>query len=236
MFIQNYLALLQLGLLDPRLLVLAWRLKRSQRTYLSSPKLLSFLQSFRLLQQRCQTPLHIAEFGVGRGGSAVFLAWLVGHDGGTLTLHDVFGRIPAPTDKDGERAQDRYETILHKESADYYGNIPDLLNLILEEIQTVCNLKQVEIVQGLYEDTLPKLTRQNHFDFVHIDCDWFESSKVVLAYLQHNIHPGAIIQVDDYSNWQGSRMAVEEAGWLEHFGRKLVDGALVIDTGTNRSG
>jgi hypothetical protein len=235
MIVTKYPALLKLGLMEPHLMRLAWRLKRSQKTFLSYPKLLSFYQSFRLLQERIQTPLQIAEFGVGRGGSAIFLAWLVGHDGGKLTLHDVFGRIPAPTDKDGERAQDRYETILHKESSDYYGNIPDLLNLILEEIQIVCNLKQVEIVQGLYEDTLPKQTKQNQFDFVHIDCDWYESSKVVLGYLQNNIHPGAIIQVDDYSYWPGSRMAVEEAGWLEHFGRKLVDGALVIDTGTTGS-
>jgi hypothetical protein len=235
MFITKYLALIRLGLLDPRLMKLAWLLKRSQKTFLSYPKLLSFLRSFRLLTRRSQSPLQMAEFGVGRGGSAIFLAWLVGRYGGTLTLYDIFGKIPPPTEKDGKRAQDRYLTILNKESAEYYGNLPDLLNLILDEIKSVCDLKQVKIVQGRYEDTLPKLTEEHLFDFIHIDCDWYESSKVVLSYLQNNTRPGAIIQIDDYSHWQGSKMAVEEADWLKHFDRKLVDGALVIDTGITTS-
>jgi hypothetical protein len=231
MFITKYLALLRLGLIDPQLMKLAWRLKRGQKTFLSYPKLLSFFQSYQLLKRRCQAPIQMAEFGVGRGGSAIFLASLVGRYGERLTLYDIFGKIPPPTEKDGKRAQDRYNTILNKETPEYYGNLPDLLNLVLNEIKSVCDLKQVEIVQGRYEDTLPNLTEKRIFDFVHIDCDWYESSKVVLSYLQYNTRPGAIIQIDDYSNWPGSRMAVEEAGWLKHFKRKLVDGALVIDTG-----
>jgi hypothetical protein len=231
MVINKYLALMRLGFLDPRLMMLAWELKRSQKTFLSYAKLLSIFKSIRLVKRRSQSPLDIAEFGVGRGGSAVFLAWLVGHYGGRLKLYDVFGRIPAPTEKDGESAKNRYDTIMHHEGANYYGNIPNLLSLILNEVQRVCDLKQVEIVQGRYEETLSKQTTQQHFGFVHIDCDWYESSKVVLSYLQHNIRPGAIIQVDDYSYWQGSRMAVDEADWLGHFDRRLVDDALVIDTG-----
>jgi SAM-dependent methyltransferase len=235
MFTSNYLALVKLGLLNPQLMRLAWRLKRSRKTYLSYPKLLSFLYSFRLLQVRHGTPLQMAEFGVGRGGSAIFLAWLVGRYGGTLTLYDIFGRIPAPAEIDGERARDRYNHIVNNEGADYYGNIPNLLNLILGELRSVCDLDQIEIIQGRFEDTLSKQTKHRLFDFVHIDCDWYESSKAVLSYLQQNLRPGAIIQIDDYSNWKGSRAAVNEAKWLEHFKQKLVDGALVIDTGKDRS-
>ncbi len=231
MFPTKYLALLQLGLLEPRLTILAWRLKRNRKTYLSYPKLLSFLQCYRSLKHRRQAPLQLAEFGVGRGGSAIFLAWLVGKYGGTLTLYDVFGKIPPPTEKDGGRAQERYDTILNDESADYYGNIPDLLNLVLDELKPVCDLKQVEIVQGRYEDTLLEPVKQHRFDFIHIDCDWYESSKVVLSYLEHNSAPAAMIQVDDYAYWPGSRMAVDEADWLRNFSKKLADDALVIDTG-----
>ena len=231
MFIANYLALIKLGSMDLGLMRLAWQLKREQKTFLSYPKLLSFFQSSTLLSKRFGTPLQIAEFGVGRGGSSVFLAWLIGHYGGTLTLFDIFGRIPAPTEKDGIRAQERYEAIVHDEGAEYYGNIQGLLDIVLNDIKVVCDLAQVNIVQGRYEDTLLKQAKQYQFDLVHVDCDWYESSKIVFSYLNHNMHPGGIIQVDDYSHWQGSRMAVDEADWLGHFRRKLVDGALVIDTG-----
>ena len=159
------------------------------------------------------------------------LAWLAENYGGTLSLFDVFGQIPAPTSIDGQRAQDRYETILNQEKEDYYGNIPDLVGLIRQEISNVCELDKVEFIQGKYETTLPDIASKKQFSLIHIDCDWYESVKTVLKYLEKNIHPGAIIQVDDYSNWQGSRMAIEEAEWLSGHKTWFADDSLVIDTG-----
>jgi asparagine synthase (glutamine-hydrolysing) len=227
----RYVSLLRLGLIHPRLAVLAWNLKRAGKTYLGYPQLLSLTQGFLSVKARRQRPPHVAEFGVGRGGSATLLAWLVGRYGGTLTLYDVFGRIPAPTDRDGERAQVRYQEILHREGEDYYGNVPDLAKVIVDDLSSVCSLEQIEVVPGRYEETLGELDEARSLDLVHIDCDWYESSKAVFKYLQGNVSPGAIMQVDDYSNWQGSHMAVDEADWLEPFKTRLVDGALVIDTG-----
>ena len=231
----RYLSLLRLGTIHPRLAVLAWNLKWAGKTYLGYPQLLSLVQSFLLVKARRQRPPQVAEFGVGRGGSATVLAWLVGRYGGTLTLYDVFGRIPPPTDSDGERAQDRYQEILYREGEDYYGNVPDLSKVIVEDLSSVCSLEQIEVVPGKYEETLGHLAEKRSFDLVHVDCDWYESSKAVLSYLRDSVGPGAIIQVDDYSNWQGSRRAVDEATWLQPFRSKLVGGALVIDTGEVRA-
>jgi len=230
--INNHIFLLRLGLLDIRLLTLAWKIKRKKMSFLTYPKFFNFAQSYQLLQERGIETIQIAEFGVGRGGSAIFLAWLAENYGGTLSLFDVFGQIPAPTVIDGKRAHQRYETILNQEKEDYYGNIPDLLSLIQQEIRSVCNLDKVEFIQGKYEITLPEIRGKKYFSLIHIDCDWYESVKSVLAYLEDNIQPGAIIQVDDYSNWQGSRMAIEEAEWLSGFKTWFADDSLVIDTGT----
>lgn len=227
----KYIPLIRLGLIDPALMFLACELKRTRKTYLGYPQLWSLAESFLLVKARCENPVHVAEFGVGRGGSATFLAWLVGRYEGTLTLYDVFSRIPPPTDKDGKRAQERYQVILAREGSEYYGNIPNLLEVVLSELRAVCPLDKIEIVQGRYEETLSQCTERRSFDLVHIDCDWYESTKAVLLYLQNNIRPGAIIQVDDYSNWHGSRMATDEADWLRPFKTKLVGGALIIDTG-----
>jgi len=223
-------------MIDPRLMRLAWRLKQSRKTYLTYPALLSLAQSFLLMRARRQQPTQIAEFGVGRGGSAILLGWLVGQYGGTLTLYDVFGRIPPPTPKDGARAQQRYQAILTGESHGYYGNMPNLLSVILSELHAVCRPDQVEIVQGKYEELLESPRDDRSFDLIHIDCDWYESYKAVLTYLKGNLSPGAILQIDDYSNWQGSTAAVDEAEWLSHFKRSLVDGTLVIDTGLATGG
>jgi Macrocin-O-methyltransferase (TylF) len=229
------ISLLKLVILEPRLAWLAWQLKSSKRTFLSWSKLLSITQSFHRLRKRWpHRPLQVSEFGVGRGGSATLLGWLVGRYGGNLALYDVFGQIPPPTQVDGESARQRYEKIKHREGQDYYGNIPDLLEVIRREISQVCPPDRIEIIQGRYEDTLPYQTSAKAFDLVHIDCDWYESSRVVLAYLKDHLNPSAILQIDDYGHWQGSRKAFDEAGWLHGYRATPVDEALVVDTGSNQ--
>jgi O-methyltransferase len=226
----KYIAFLRLGLIHPSLLPLVWSLKRSKKTYLGYPQLLSLARHFKRLSQRKDRPIHAAEFGVGRGGSATLMAWMVGHYGGKLTLFDLFGRIPPPGERDGERAQERYEVILNKEGAGYYGNIPNLLETILYDISAVCDLSKVDVVIGKYEETLPNLRDERAFDLVHIDCDWYESSKAVLSYLKTRLNPGGVVQVDDFSNWEGSKIATSEARWLlEGAHTEIVGGALVVD-------
>jgi len=230
--INKWISLLKLAILEPRLARLAWQVKRSKKTFLSWPKLLRFVESFHLLRKRWPgKSLQVAEFGVGRGGSAILLGWLVDRYGGRITLYDVFGQIPAPTEMDGEQARQRYEKILHREGQEYYGNVPDLMEVVLREISHVCSRNRIETIQGRYEDVLPVQTAEKAFDLVHIDCDWYESSRAVLAYLKDHLSPGAILQIDDYGHWQGSRKAFDEAGWLDRYQSRPVDEALVVDTG-----
>ena len=232
--ISKYLSLVKLSLIDLRLARLSWRLKRDKKTYLGYEQLLSLVKNFRTAKSRSQYPVQVAEFGVGRGGSAAILGWLIEHGGGSLVLYDIFGRIPAPTWPDGERAHERYRVILTEESEDYYGNVSDLIGTVKKELASVCNLERVSFVQGRYEEIMPTLTKRHSFDLVHIDCDWYESVSAVLSYLRENLRPGAILQIDDYSNWQGCKRAVDEAEWLQPYERWFVGGPLVIDTGTRR--
>ena len=227
---ENIISFLQLGLVNPQLMLLAWKLKKSKHTYLSYSTLYSLVKSFVDINKHSSHPLQVAEFGVGRGGSATILAWLVNQYNGKMTLFDIFGRIPAPSQQDGVKALNRYEFIIKQEKEDYYGNINDLLNVILSDLHKICQPERIEIVKGKYEDVLPILKDDREFDLVHIDCDWYESSMVVYTYLQNRLRPGAIIQVDDYSNWEGSKRAYQETAWLTACPTHLVDGALVIVT------
>lgn len=229
--LKKLIAFLRIGMINPRLLSFVWQVKRKKKTFLCYPKLLSLITSYLQGKKQAGDQMMVAEFGVGRGGSAAVLAWLVEHFGGKLVLYDVFGQIPAPTQKDGDRAQERYQTILHGEKDSYYGNIPNLFEVIQKEIAEVCDPAKVEYIQGKYEETLPGLTDSRVFHLVHIDCDWYESSQAVLRYLKPRLSPNAILQVDDYSNWEGSTRALNEADWLKGYRHKLVEGALHIDMG-----
>lgn len=229
--ISKFISFLRIGLINPRLLRFVWQLKREKKTFLCYTKLLSLITSYFQVRERTGDQVLVAEFGVGRGGSAALLAWLVEHYGGKLALYDIFGQIPAPTQSDGERAQERYQTILHHEKDSYYGNIPDLFQVIQREIAQVCDPAKVDYIRGKYEETLPGLSDTRVFSLVHIDCDWYESSLAVLRYLKPRLSRDAILQVDDYTNWEGSNRALNEAGWLKGYRRTLVEGALHIDMG-----
>jgi hypothetical protein len=164
----------------------------------------------------------------------MLLAWLVNKFQGRLTLFDVFGRIPAPSGQDGDKAARRYEEINNLEGEDYYGNIDNVLGLVLKDLQSVCPLERIETVKGKYEEILPSLCDQRQFHLVHIDCDWYESSLAVYNYLRSRLAPSAIIQVDDYSQWEGSKRAFIEIEWLANYPSKIIDGALVVDTSKTR--
>ncbi|OGO59963.1 MAG: hypothetical protein A2029_14840 [Chloroflexi bacterium RBG_19FT_COMBO_47_9] len=226
----NLLSIIRLGFVNPSLMILAVNVKRSKRTFLSYSTLYSLVKNYLTINRRLSHPLQVAEFGVGRGGSATILAWLVDRYKGNLTLFDVFSRIPAPTEQDGERALKRYKYILNQEQGDYYGNIDNLLDVILSDLDKVCRRERIEIVKGKYEDILENLNDDKVFDLVHIDCDWYESSKAVYSYLQRRLETGAVLQIDDYSNWEGSRRAFQDTVWLKPYQTHIVDGALVIDT------
>ena len=234
--VKKYLAILKLFLISPRLFFLAIKIRKTRKTYLGYGRLLSLTKNFYRIRKKSNQEIHIAEFGVGRGGSAMLLAWLANSYGGRLTLFDVFGRIPSPTEKDGEVALKRYESILNQEKKDYYGNLPDLLDLVKIDIGSLISLDRVNFVVGKYEETLPEIQIKNKFHLIHIDCDWYESTNAVLSFLETKIYPNSIIQFDDYLHWPGTQKAVRETQWLHGYHSYIIEGALVIDMGQPQPG
>jgi asparagine synthase (glutamine-hydrolysing) len=226
--IHGLLALFRLGLYDPRIAALVWQIRRQKKSFLSWRRLESLVKAYRRLAPKA--PLRIAEFGVGRGGSAFLLAELASRSGSFLSLYDLFGRIPPPGEHDGQHAHEHYhrvETGVLGEK--YYGNIPELLKLVRGDLAHYLPELQSEFVIGRFEEILPTLADdQRRFHLVHVDCDWYESVRAVLNYLEHRLEPGAVIQIDDYGYWQGARQAIEECAWLKNGRWFPVDQALVV--------
>jgi predicted O-methyltransferase YrrM len=65
--------------------------------------------------------------------------------------------------------------------------------------------ENVELVVGLFEDTLPPflLEHPDPVAFLHIDCDLYSSTKTVLDHLGPRIRSGSIIVFDEYFNYPG---------------------------------
>ncbi len=65
----------------------------------------------------------------------------------------------------------------------------------------------VELIVGLFEDTLDKFIQTNNtpISFLHIDCDLYSGTKTILNKIGHLITPGTVIVFDEYFNYPGWR-------------------------------
>jgi hypothetical protein len=66
-------------------------------------------------------------------------------------------------------------------------------------------------VQGLFQDTLaPARSKIGPIALLHMDGDWYDSTKAILDNLYDQIAPQGYVQVDDYGYWEGCKKAVNE--------------------------
>ena len=69
----------------------------------------------------------------------------------------------------------------------------------------------VRPVSGYFADSLPQHSRElGRIAFLHLDSDWYESTRTVLHHLYDQISPWGCLQIDDYGCWEGCRRALHE--------------------------
>lgn len=140
------------------------------------------------------------ECGVARGGSGAVIAAAMSQADARrqVFLFDTFEGLPAPTcgDPDYERA------------VQFTGKCRGEL----EEVQSLFHrlrLGNCQLIKGMFQDTLTK-TDTGKISLLHIDGDWYESTRVCLENLWDRIADHGIVQIDDYGEWQGCKKAVDE--------------------------
>jgi predicted O-methyltransferase YrrM len=71
----------------------------------------------------------------------------------------------------------------------------------------------VELVIGLFDETLPKFTaeHQEPVALAHVDCDLYSSAHTVFEQLGGHIVPGTVVVFDEYWNYPGWRLHEHKA-------------------------
>jgi O-methyltransferase len=199
---------------DPRGATLSRRVQSQKLTYLDFAALHD-LQTAVREADRASRPGALIECGCALGGSAIVLAAARNRQDRPLWVYDVFGMIPAPSDRDGRDVQDRYSTIVNGEALGlrgdtYYGYKQDLYNEVAKsfsQFDMPIEESNVYLIQGLFQDTL----RPNGpVALAHVDSDWYESVAVCLERLWPALVDSGAIIIDDYGAWSGCRRAVDE--------------------------
>lgn len=176
-------------------------------TMLSDERLYSL---FNLAKSICEKniPGNFVECGVAGGGSSALLAYIIKRHSRLprkLFAFDSFCGLPKPTSADSHGGINATEcgwgagTCAAPESSVREACI----KLGAEDVLTT--------VKGFFEETLPVMRDWvGMIAFLHLDGDWYESTRTILHNLYGRLVNEALLQVDDYGYWDGCRKALHE--------------------------
>jgi predicted O-methyltransferase YrrM len=176
-------------------------------TMLSEQRLHSL---FTLAKRACEQDLpgNFAECGVAAGGSSALLAYVLkrySKHPRRLFAFDPFSGMPAPTAADTHAGRTADATGWGA------GTCAAPERSVREACARVGAADVLTAIQGRFEDTLPVWRdRVGMLSLLHLDGDWYESTRTVLAQLYDRVSDDGLLQVEDYGCWAGCRQAIHE--------------------------
>lgn len=176
-------------------------------TMLSEARLYSL---FTLIKRICieNIPGNFVECGVAAGGSTALVATIIKRytkQPRWVYAFDSFDGMPTPTEKDTSNGI----------PAEVTGWGTGTCAAPENSVKEICNklgvFDIVHLVKGYFEDTLPNnQDKLGVIAFLHMDGDWYESTKAIINNLYDHISHDGFVQIDDYGFWEGCRQAVSE--------------------------
>ncbi len=151
---------------------------------------------------------NFVECGVAGGGTSGLLAAVLKEydsTGRKLFACDSYSGMP-PSDEN-----DMYNGIQAEQSNWGTGTCAAPESSVLSLCQKLGAEDRLITVKGYFCDTLPIWKEQmGAIAFLHMDGDWYSSTRDILVNLYDRLVPGAFVQIDDYGHWDGCRKAVHE--------------------------
>lgn len=160
-------------------------------------------------------PGSIVECGVFRGASMMTIALelrRLGESERELYLFDTFAGMPEPSEKDislhGSRAVARWRRLQTGDGTSSW-NAASLEEVRANMLSTGYEECRLHFVRGKVEETIPA-SAPDRIALLHLDTDWYESTRHELIHLFPRLSVGGVLIIDDYGHWSGSRAATDE--------------------------
>jgi hypothetical protein len=91
------------------------------------------------------------------------------------------------------------------------GTCASPVESVIEITSQLGTLDTLVTVKGNFEDSLHQYSKKiSDIALLHMDGDWYESTKTILNTFYSSVIVGGIIQVDDYGYWAGCKKALNE--------------------------
>lgn len=141
----------------------------------------------------------IVECGVLDGGSAALIGSQTRASGRPIHLFDAWQGLPGGTPEDGAAA--------HKWEGEVVGSPR---RVVAAMKAAAVDLQRVYFHRGWFEETFPDAAEPARVALLHIDCDFYEPTRLCLEAWVPRIVPGGFAQFDDYGAFAGARRAIDE--------------------------
>ena len=159
-------------------------------------------------------PGDIVECGVWKGGNIKgIIDYLHYHDiqDKKVWLYDTFEGMTAPEDIDVDLNDLKASILLNEVKQPLYD-----IHCICSYEEATTNIlgtgypkNNLKFIKGDVSNTLPKVELEK-IAILHLDTDWYASTKIELEYLYPKLVKGGVLIIDDYGHWKGCRQAVDE--------------------------
>ena len=171
-------------------------------------------------------PGDFVECGTWRGGlAALMLYYAKDTEDKRLYVYDTFEGMPEPGENDCGTSKRMYE----ENKGDWCRAGLDVVKSVLQQVDPSYS-DYCYLIKGKVEDTLDLIAPQT-IALARLDTDWYESTKEELEVLYPRVQPRGYVLIDDYSDWNGCRQAVDEyfsSIQSTTYIKSIVDGSLVI--------
>jgi hypothetical protein len=141
---------------------------------------------------------------------AIALALLAqGDTSKQLFLYDTFEGLTAPSDRDvniNDQSARSMKSALVGPGTYYAVGLDEVRENLYS---TGYPIERIHFVKGRVEDTIPRKS-PGRIALLRLDTDWYESTKHELNYLYPLVDRNGIVIIDDYGEWEGARLAVDE--------------------------
>ena len=176
-------------------------------TMLSAQRLLALYEGAKLVCRE-NLPGNFAECGVAGGGSSAMLAYVIQTHSQTrrfLYAFDTFEGLPRPGPQDVVSGISAFDIGWGE------GTCAAPVGSLRQIAEKLGVWESIVPVKGLFQDTLAsKRNEVGELALLHLDGDWYDSTKCIFESLYDLICAGGYLQVDDYGCWEGCRKATDE--------------------------
>jgi hypothetical protein len=176
-------------------------------TMLSAERLFSLFNGSKAVCVE-EAPGNFVECGVAGGGSSALLAWTIkrfSRHQRKIYAFDTFEGMPDPGPEDMRRGVQANATGWGS------GTCAAPVSCLRKICEVLDVWDLVVPVQGLFQNTLPSMRAEiGDVSLLHLDGDWYDSTRSVLENLYDQVSSGGFVQIDDYGFWEGCRKAVDE--------------------------